>query len=92
MSNLSPIGNSFVIAKLAYDMAKEAYDLARQEVLETGVAEIECDNGVLVKVSLQERKNFDNKKAKSFLTPEQIAECEMAPTVSSVVTVKITAQ
>ena len=77
---------------MAYDAAKEAYDLARQEVLDTGVSEIECDDGVLVKVSLQERKNFDNKKAKSFLTAEQIAECVMDPTVTSIVTIKIKAQ
>ncbi len=68
------LADKYAIAKAKFDAAEKELKQLRKEVLEKDKAELvgECYT-VLLGVSLQNRFNAD--KAKSFLTPEQVADC-----------------
>lgn len=68
------LADRYAIAKAKLDAAEKEVNRLRQEVLEEDKAELVGDiYTVTVGVSLQNR--FKVEKAKTFLTPEQVAEC-----------------
>lgn len=68
------IADRFAILKADYDAIAKALDAVKAEIKATGLEVIEGERAI-VTVALHERRNFDSKAAKAFLTPEQIEDC-----------------
>lgn len=73
LANLS-LADRYAVLKADYDAISKALDAVKAEIKATGLEVIEGERAT-VTVALHERKNFDSKAAKAFLTPEQIEDC-----------------
>lgn len=75
MSNdLTNLADRYIAAKAAAEAAEAALKAIKAEVEAEGRAEIVGTNGI-VTLTLVERKGFDAKLAKTFLTEEQAEAC-----------------
>lgn len=70
----SYLADRFALLKAEIDALTKEFDKVKAEIKATGLETIVGDHA-MVTVSLSERKTFDAKTAKAFLTDEQIEAC-----------------
>lgn len=87
-NDLTTLADRYAAAKAAYDAAEAALKAVKAEVEAEGRTEIAGTN-VILTVTPTERKGFDAKLARTFLTDEQAAACV---TVSEFNTIRIKAR
>lgn len=75
MTNTAALADRFAILKADIERLTKEMDKVRTEIKATGLETLVGEHAI-VTVSLYERSLFDSKKAKSFLTAEQIASCQ----------------
>lgn len=75
MTNTAALADRFAILKADIQRLNEEMERVRAEIKATGLETLVGDHAI-VTVSLYERASFDTKKAKTFLTEEQIAACQ----------------
>jgi hypothetical protein len=68
------LADRFAALKQEIDALTKEFDKVKAEIKATGLEVIEGDYATVV-VSLSERRTFDAKTAKTFLTDEQIEAC-----------------
>ena len=68
------LADRFVLLKAEIDALTKEFDAVKAEITATGLETIVGERAI-VTVSLSERKTFDSKAAKAFLTDEQVEAC-----------------
>ena len=68
------LADRFALLKAEIDALTKEFDKVKAEIKATGLETIVGERAI-VTVSLSERKTFDSKAAKAFLTDEQIEAC-----------------